>query len=232
MNASVYNISLDLHHSIAPHVLPIKQGDSMRKLCVTLTEDGEPYEIASDCRVILCAVLPGGSTVRQGMTIRNNNTLTMIIPASWTASGGEIECEVQVVRQGVTGRITSPRFSIVVSESFFPNTDDTYVYFYKGSTAGYSEDYRVITFDCNFEIDFPETSQQFGWISIPAALVPLVPGVSQNNPGNIFISATGGVQFNYTQDATVAVGGRQVVFKVYKSVSTFGDGIHVSVREK
>lgn len=125
MNTSIYNISLDLHRATAPEALTVKRGDTAREVRVTLVEDGKPYEITSRCAAVLCAALPGGADT-VALTIEGN-VLTAAVPAAWIALSGEIGCEVRVYDED-GGVVTSPRFSIIVSDTLFPD-DSAEVYY-------------------------------------------------------------------------------------------------------
>ena len=111
MNTSIYNISLDLHEQISPKALYVKRGDTVRELRVTITEDGKPYEVTGDVTSILCAILPTGSTVEKAMT-RDGNILVAVLPSSWTATDGEVRCEVSL--SSGSDSLLSPGFSIFV----------------------------------------------------------------------------------------------------------------------
>ena len=54
MNNSVYRISLDIHTVGSQVSLPIKRGDTARTICVTLTENGKPYQITDGCYAKYC----------------------------------------------------------------------------------------------------------------------------------------------------------------------------------
>lgn len=111
MNTSIYNISLDLHEQISPKALYVKRGDTVRELRVTITEDGKPYEVTNDVTSVLCAILPTGSTVEKTMT-RDGNILVAVLPSSWTATDGEMRCEVQLTSG--TDSLLTPGFSVYV----------------------------------------------------------------------------------------------------------------------
>ena len=125
MNKSVCSLSLDLHRAAAPAVLTVTRGDTARALRITLVEDGKPYEITSLCAAALCADLPGGADA-VALTIEGN-VLTAAVPGTWCASAGEIRCEVRVYDKDANV-VTSPRFSIIVSDTLFPD-DSAEVYY-------------------------------------------------------------------------------------------------------
>ncbi len=111
MNKSIYNIALDLHEQISPKALYVKRGDTVRELRVTITEDGKPYEVTSDVTSILCAILSTGSSVETAMT-RDGNILTAVLPSSWTATDGEVRCDVSL--SSGSDSLRTPGFSIFV----------------------------------------------------------------------------------------------------------------------
>ena len=115
MKGSVFSLYLDLHRAVAPEVLTVKRGDTARELRVTLVEDGSPYEITPRCAAALLSDISGADAVEMAI---DGNVLTTAIPAAWCASSGEIGCEVRVFDPD-GGAVTSPRFSIVVSDTLF-----------------------------------------------------------------------------------------------------------------
>ena len=49
MKDSHYRISLDIHSTQSQVSLPVKQGDTSRKVFISLCEGGKPYHIEDDC---------------------------------------------------------------------------------------------------------------------------------------------------------------------------------------
>ena len=117
MNGSIFRITLDLHRSAAPYVLFLKQGDTARGIGVTLVEDGAPYEITDGATAVCCAKLPDGSTVGAAMT--KGAELFLSVPYEWTRATGEVQCEIRVFNETGGLILTSPRFSLVVTETLF-----------------------------------------------------------------------------------------------------------------
>ena len=58
MNYSVYNFNLDLAAIGSQAYLTMKQGDTGRSLFITLSNKGEPYEIADGCIAVFSAKKP------------------------------------------------------------------------------------------------------------------------------------------------------------------------------
>ncbi|MBR3422851.1 MAG: BppU family phage baseplate upper protein, partial [Clostridia bacterium] len=168
MNGSFYSISLDLHRAVAPHVLPVKQGDTGRYVRVALTEDGEPYRLTEDCSAKLYAKLPDGSVRRQNMAI-GENTVRSVIPSEWTYATGEIECEIQV--KGTVGSadgkiVTSPKFSILVGEAV--SGTPYAVYWDMATTPSIRANNRINVSDANFDLTLEsDGSEKYAWILIP-----------------------------------------------------------------
>lgn len=211
MNKSIYNISLDLHNSIAPHVLPVKQGDTARELRVTLVEDGAPYAITSDCAISLIAFFPDETTGSVAMSKSEiPGVLTVTIPAAWTETVGEIECEIRVSSNNSGGqRLTSPRFSLVVEEAL-----DLYrykVYWDRGQTPTIKEVQYVNVKDANFSVKVgvsSATSATYGWILVPAEIVPET---------GVYIASTNGIPWTYVDEEEHTHGGETVLYKVYRT---------------
>ena len=223
MNPSIYNISLDLHFGIAPHTLAIKQGDTSRKICVTLVENGAPYEIASDCSAVLCAELPDGSSVSLNMSTAAN-TLSTDIPSSWTEAVGEVECEVMIIADTTGKTIRSPRFSFVVEESLTSSLYDVYwarcpnipSISLQGNQRKYVSDGN---FDLTVATSYAENTYAF--VIIPEALAP---------ENGLDVYAKG---LSFTDQGVAALdspNGRKN-YRVFQSYSQVGNGIKVNVRK-
>lgn len=114
MNKSVYRMSLDLHRSVSPHVLSVKQGDTAREMRITLTEDGKPYAVADDCSAECVAKLADGTVASFSLSAADN-VLSGTVPPTWVVAEGMAECEIRVTKNDGTLVLSSPRFGILVS---------------------------------------------------------------------------------------------------------------------
>jgi len=72
MNYSNYKIFLDMHDISTQTSLAAKQGDTGRRIFVTLTERGVPFIIGENCTAVFTAKKPDGNIVFNNCTIENN----------------------------------------------------------------------------------------------------------------------------------------------------------------
>lgn len=224
MKSSSYELTLNIHEAISKDALYVKQGDTVRRISVSLADGGNPYELASDCSAALCAVLPSGETKRLAMDIYHNQ-LHATIPDEWVATAGEIKCEAQVIGSNPSTRLTSPTFSVIVTEALSILGPENFAYWYKGTNPTTSTTRRIPITDANFEFDFPEETNAYnGWVLIPKSLYP---------DDGVYICSTGGIVFPYDSEKSISVGsGEYVTFKCFKSPSTFSAHQYVVVRER
>lgn len=112
MKDSHYRISLDIHSTQSQVSLPVKQGDTSRKVFISLCEGGKPYQIEEDCIAVFSATKPGGEIIENHCDIADN-VIEYDITRNTSASSGIVDCEIRLY--GGDGRlITSPSFTVVV----------------------------------------------------------------------------------------------------------------------
>ena len=112
MKYSHYRISLDIHSTQSQVSLPVKQGDTNRKVLISLCEGGKPYQIEDDCYAVFSARKPDGSTI-ENYCIIADNVIEYTFTEQNTAVGGMLNCEIKLYG-GDSGLITSPRFTVIV----------------------------------------------------------------------------------------------------------------------
>ncbi len=217
MNASQYSISLDLHHAVAPHVLPIKQGDTVRELKVTLVEDGSPYEVTPECVVNLIARLPDGTEDAVTMG-KSHNVVSASIPVKWTENAGQIECEVRIASHNSGGQsLASPRFSLIVTEALLNNPYK--VYWDRAATPVIRATQYVAVKDANFSVTVgvgTAVSAEYAWVLVPAEIIPET---------GVYVAATNGVSFAYVDEEEYTYDGKTVLYKRYRSNGTIATSI-------
>ena len=119
MNQSTFRISLDVHSVASQLSFSVNRGDNMRRLIITLTENGKPYEITDDCYAIFTTVKPDGKTIANDCVIKDN-TIIYDFTEQTTAVAGKLDCSVVVFNTN-NERITSPRFTVIVYETNHQN---------------------------------------------------------------------------------------------------------------
>lgn len=112
MKDSHYRISLDIHSTQSQVSLPVKQGDTSRKVFISLCEGGKPYQIEEDCYAVFSAKKPDGTLI-ENYCIIAGNVIEYTFTEQTTAVGGMLNCEIKLYG-GDSGLITSPRFTIIV----------------------------------------------------------------------------------------------------------------------
>lgn len=121
MNQSTYRILLDIHNDSSQVSLSAKKGDTIRAIYATLTERGNPYNIGSDCTAVFTAKKPDGNILYNNCVIEGNVIKYDVSPQT-TSAIGKVECEFRLY--GVDNElITSPRFSIIVSDTVYSDED-------------------------------------------------------------------------------------------------------------
>lgn len=121
MNYSTYRASLDIHAAGSQAVLHAKQGDTKRRIFATLTEDGKPYLIGSDCRAVFTARKPDGNKIFNDCTIEGN-IICYTFTAQTTVVSGRLDCEIRLYGAD-DALITSPSFDIIVDATVYKDGD-------------------------------------------------------------------------------------------------------------
>ena len=118
MIQSTYRFSLDIHDDHSNVCLYVKKGDTnSRKLYITLTEEGFPYEISEECYAVFTATKPDGKIVYNDCVIDDDTIIYELTPQT-TASSGVMDCEIQLYGAD-DSLLTSPRFIIVVDDTVY-----------------------------------------------------------------------------------------------------------------
>lgn len=118
MIQSTFRFSLDIHEEHSNVCLNVKKGDTnSRKLHITLTEDGIPYEISDECYAVFTATKHDGKVLYNDCVIDDDTIIYELTPQT-TASSGVMDCEIQLYGAG-DALLTSPRFLIVVDDTVY-----------------------------------------------------------------------------------------------------------------
>lgn len=122
MNLVTYNLTLDYHEIAAQALFLMKKADTARRIVATLSEGGDPYEIAPASYALFTAHKPNGGVVTLNCDILDNSIVCDITEAI-TALPGKVDCEIKLY--DATGdMLTSPKFGIIVDDVVFNNGDD------------------------------------------------------------------------------------------------------------
>ena len=115
MNYSDYRFSLDINESVSAVCPRVKKGDTVRRLIITLTQNGRPYLPGDGCSAVFKGEKPDGTVIFNECTV-NNGSLTVPITSQTIAVPGKVKCEISLYSE--TGDLlTSPTFDIAVDDT-------------------------------------------------------------------------------------------------------------------
>lgn len=123
MNQSNYWISLDINKIHSQLTLSLKQGETGRRIHISLTEDGRPYQIGEGCYAWLQAKKNNSiNPMSHPCTIENNKVVYTVLPDT-TSATGRIDCEIVLCSQEEQ-IIISASFSINIYNTVFSEIED------------------------------------------------------------------------------------------------------------
>lgn len=112
-----YRFLLDVHEINSQISLSFKQGDTGRGLYITLTENGDIFNIPQHCVAVFTALKPDGTIIFNDCEI-NGNEIVYTHTAQTAAVTGKVDCELRLYGAGNT-LITSPHFTIFVHPTVY-----------------------------------------------------------------------------------------------------------------
>ena len=112
-----YRFLLDVHETNSQISLSFKQGDTGRVLYITLTENGDIFNIPQDCVAVFTALKPDGTIIFNDCEI-NGNEIVYTNTAQTAAVTGKVDCELRLYGTGNT-LITSPHFTVFVHPTVY-----------------------------------------------------------------------------------------------------------------
>ena len=121
MNCTDYRLSLDIFKTASQTTLPVKQGDTAYRLCVTITANGTPYRITEGCYARFTAKKPDTNSIDNDCSIENNTIYYELTPQT-TAAIGIVECEI-VLYDAEGGQLATPHFNILVDKKVYNGED-------------------------------------------------------------------------------------------------------------
>ena len=121
MNYSNYRITLDVRKTVSNVQLTAKKGDAGRRIYVTLSDKGNPCEIADGLYAVFAGVKPDGTLLYNKTTIENN-TIIYEMTQQTTAVPGLVECEVKLF-DSMSNLLTSPKLTILVDDVVVPDEE-------------------------------------------------------------------------------------------------------------
>lgn len=122
MNYSNYRITLDVQSMVSQVSLPVRQGDTGRKIYINLTDGGQPYFIEDGCLATFFGKKADGNPIGKSCAIERNTTIVYELSEQTTTASGMVECEIRLY--DMEGKlITSPRFILVVNNRVVTDED-------------------------------------------------------------------------------------------------------------
>lgn len=121
MNYSTYRITLDVRKTVSNVQLTAKKGDAGRKVYITLSDKGNPCEIADGLYAVFAGVKPDGTLLYNKTTIENN-TIIYEMTQQTTAVPGLVACEVKLF-DSMSNLLTSPKLTILVDDVVVPDEE-------------------------------------------------------------------------------------------------------------
>lgn len=110
-------ITLDIQQPSTATFVALKKRDIGRKIIISLSDGGFPYEIADDCYAVLTAKKPDNKTLYNHCEI-DGNTIVYEITEQTTAAAGRMKAEVKLYGADDT-LITSATFRIIVDGTVY-----------------------------------------------------------------------------------------------------------------
>ena len=120
MEYACYRITLDVQAAGSGIVISAKQGDTGRKLCVSLTDGGRPYPLEADCLGIFTARKPDGHILFQECTL-DGNVICYPFHPQLLAVAGLVKCEVQIYGKNAMLLTSAMSSSLTESSSVAPS---------------------------------------------------------------------------------------------------------------
>ena len=111
-----------MHSAQSQVSIPVMVGDTGRTLRINLSDGSNPYVIADGCLAKISIKRPTGTRLEDFCTIEGNTTIVYPFGENTCAVEGIHDCDVTLY--GLDGNvITSPRFSMVISERVVKSDD-------------------------------------------------------------------------------------------------------------
>lgn len=115
MNTSKYRFTLDIQSTMSQASLPVRFGDTNRRLYITLTEGGNPYILRDGFTAAFLGKKADGSPLFNHCIIENQSVVRYDFTEQTTNVAGLVDCEIRIYDpDGYV--VTSPKFVMVVNE--------------------------------------------------------------------------------------------------------------------
>lgn len=114
MSYSYSYFNLDITKSVSQVSISVRETDSVsRKLCISLSNGSEPFEIPDNCVAVFMAEKPDGTQIFNDCIITSKNTIEHIITPNTLSTIGTVPCSI-IIYGADNKAIASPSFRIIV----------------------------------------------------------------------------------------------------------------------
>lgn len=114
-NTSNYRFTLDIQSTMSQASLPIRFGDTNRKLYITITEGGHPYILHDGFTAAFVGKKADGKHLFNHCIIENRSVVRYDFTDQTANVAGIVDCEIRIYDpEGLC--VTSPKFVMVVDE--------------------------------------------------------------------------------------------------------------------
>ena len=117
MQQAVFYIDLDIDDAFSQATVNARQGESGRKISVSLSQSGKPFSVAEGCHGVFAGTRPDGQSFFDDCTVVGES-LVCTLSSRITAVPGAVKAELRLYG-GEDLLITTPSFAIQVCESAF-----------------------------------------------------------------------------------------------------------------
>lgn len=115
MGSSNYRFTLDMQSNQSQVSLPVRLGDTNRRLYVILTNSGTPFILERGFRAVLYGRKADGKTLTNDCIIESETTIRYDFTENTASAPGVVDCEMRVY-DAEGELVTSPRFILVVDD--------------------------------------------------------------------------------------------------------------------
>lgn len=115
MNLSVTRLALDIREFETQLTFSVKQGDTARRLEISLVDHTAPYDIGEGCYATFTARRSDNEFASDSCVVAGNKIICDISPR-FTAASGLVQCEITLFSADGE-RLTSPHFTMAVYSS-------------------------------------------------------------------------------------------------------------------
>lgn len=122
MEYANYAITLDVQAAGSGVLLEARQGDTGRRIAITLTDGGRPYRLTEDCYCVFTGLKPDGHTVIHACQ-NVGSTVFYTLREQTLAAQGTVKCELRIYG-GEGMLLTSAAFGLLVEGTVYTRAEN------------------------------------------------------------------------------------------------------------